>query len=429
MDERPTPCDTVYDLAFLEAALDALGAMDFESQLCIPDIMESFRENWDAWFVWFSFHAYELLPDGHPFKQRLYPDNDDAYTQFLPAPDDRDGWQVLRDTVADLAVVYFVSSFPKLTEHPLTVGLAESLGIGRWFALAREDTGGPAQSTFISYAPYGCNWERECLPRYTYPVPLDITVEACMATFAWLAQMKRHLSCALQEVYTIQQCVEKALDELGFDLAALEGSRAHTARGFDQPFATPVPTGTRPRLLDRAFGSATPVARRLQEAIPAHLTGTITDIATAFDLFWWYWSAWYPVRVETQYGTPIRLSSSASGGFPPAPEDEAAWCMLANTLGDVPLARFCYWFGAVTESAWTRATAAELGITDRLDDARRHPGRPSPGDAETPALVSTGWELDPGPLPPPSAVEMQATFVWLEKTRQQMRAVLQLLVG
>lgn len=429
MFEWDQPCETAYDLGFIEGALSAAWALDSEHEIGSPWLSDSFGKGWYYWFLWFPAHAHELLPDDHPLKERFYLIAGTPYQALIPAYDDREGWQAFRDTVADLALVRFVDWFPSLAEHPLAVELAESLGIGRWLQLAREDTGGPAISSFVRYDPYGCNWRRRCLPEYSYPVPLDITVDECRATFVWALQMEHHIGCAIQEIETIQLSVERALEGFGLDVERLVGTRAHNHRIIHEWLEAYHSEELQRRILEAALVRWSWVSQRLRQSDTAQPSEPIEDVVTAFDLFWSYWLSWYPVVMTGQSSSSIGDTAARAAAFPPAPDDEQAWESLAPLLGDLPLARFCYWFAEVAGTAWARKTAAQLGIGERLELALRDPGHPLPAGDETDPLASTGWAFDRAGLPPASATDVKAMFEWLEAARQRMRAVMRWFVG
>ncbi len=421
------PCETVYDLAFLEGALRAAWALDSEHEINSSSPSESFGHGWYYWFLWFTAHAHELLPDHHPLKEHFFRIDGTPYQELIPAEDDQDGWQIFRDTVADLALVRFVDWFPLLAEHPIALELAESLGLRRWLDLARADTGRPKDSSFVRYDPYGSNWSRRCLPEYAYPVPLNITVGECRATFVWLLRMERHIACAIEEIETIRDAVEDAVDEMDIDLTQLEGSSDRLPYIRTEWLAASEPAA-RQALLTEWLARSVRVRERLKDADLAQPREPIEDIVTAFDLFWSRWLSWYPWYVAQQPKIGEERAVNLFANFPPAPEDHHAWELLGKALGDLPLARFCFWFAQVAATPWARETAEDLGIAQRLEHARLNPARPVPEDETLPPLVAARWEWSPSPLPAPSPAEARALWQWLEMARKRMRAILAYLV-
>lgn len=423
MFQQDQPYETVYDLAFLEGALRAAWALDSEYEINSSLPSESFSWGWYYWFLWFTAHAHELLPDDHPLKERFYCIEGTPYDELIPAKEDEEGWQVFRDTVADLALVRFVDWFPLLAEHPIALELADFLGIRRWLDRAREDTGHPIYSSFVRYDPYGSNWRRRCLPEYVYPVPLEITVDECRATFVWVLQMEHHITCALEEIEAIRDAVENAVTELDLDLTELAGSSERLPYIQSEWLAASEPEA-RQAILKDWLSRAARAREKLRDAVPNQPTEPIEDVVSAFDLFWSRWLSWYPGYIASQPDIDEERAVSLLAGFPPALDDHDAWELIGNTLGELPLARFCFWFAEVAATPWARQAAAELGIAQRLEHARLNPARPISESDAVPPLLSPRWEWIPSTLPAPTPADARALWQWLEMARERMRAIL-----
>lgn len=409
--------EIAYDLAFLRATyFDASNlASDHEAAFFIPsyDLWRSY----EFFHLWFTAFIAEYMPEDHPVRQRLWSDpynlarvNARAY---IPADDDHEGWQALRDAIGDLYIVRFRYWFPGLAEHPLARTLAEEFGIVRWLDLALEDPGSPTGFSMVVMDPFGGNWTRRCLDRYTFPVPLDITAEECQASLRWIETLLEHATAAAEEIETIDQTVQVALADSGFDLAQLVGTWAYQKRWFD---AAILELPERIRVFRELLRySLTAVEQLEAERSPEELE--IRDLVTAFRRFWTIWFSWFPATVAEARGVPLDR-------FPPAPEDTTGWSIVAETLGELPLVRFGYWFADVADETWERLLARELGIAERLTAVLAQRGEPILTDPDEPALLARRWRFTPSGLPPVTADEARRIFEWLERLRERIEAVL-----
>jgi len=417
--------DTAYDVAFLEGAYHASGSLagEFDEYLSphFPD--EGMRWWYEFWYPWHFYHVVDTLPDDHPWKQRLEEEwiNQRKAIDLVLPPDDPELWQVIRDTLADLPLPRFADWFPSLMEHPLAESLGQQLGIERWYRLALEDPGLPKTSTFVCYDPCGSNRTRRCIPEYTYPVPLEITVEECRACLVWARTLGEHMVRALEEVGDIFRAVEDAVADLGLDPSELSVTPGLAIKIFDE--------------IDNPWEAARVLLQkslRIRKGIEAGTTPApcepIEDLLTAFHAFWSLWMAWFPRELAAQHGTLSPVIRRLLETFPPSAEDTEAWSLLADVFGDLPLARFCFWFGATVQYAFALQRAAELGILERLESARQNPGSPPESDVELPPVLRPGWQRVPATQPPPSPDETRAMFEWLEAMRQRFEDVLRFIL-
>ena len=419
MTELGVP-ETAYDLAFLEAAYQGACALASEYDDYVYPSMPDEALGWwyRFWYPWHFFHVVDTLPMDHPWKERLeheWIDERKAAELSVP-PDDPELWQIIRDTVADLPLPRFSDWFPDLFRHRLAESSARELGIERWYSLALEDPGLPLYSSFVSYDPFGSNRRRRCIERYTYPVPLNITVEECRACFVWALTMAAHMERALQEVGAIYRSVEDLAEELEFEPAALEANPEcylSLLRRLDEPRTAHA----------ESLGNVSRARDRDESGNSVSAIGAPEESLTAFRVFWSYWMRWFPAELLARRGVDSPVILRLLDAFPPNADDREAWELLGEVFGDLPLARFCFWFGEAVGYGFARQRARDLGILPYLELVCRNPGRPPETATAVPPLLRRGWVRESPTQSRLAPHESRVLFEWLAAMRDRIEAV------
>lgn len=411
--------EVAYDVAFLEAVYHNAGSLarDLEEDFgyCEEDAGRS------MWYfhLWYAAFLDAYAPADHPVTRRLWQElcqrAQISERCYLPSDDDQEGWQALRDTVGDLHIVRFVYWFGDVAKHPFVRELAQQFGISRWLDLAIRDTGLPSESTFTCNDPMGANWRRACLAEYRYPVELPITADEVRSAVQWIDTVTEHMYRAAGEIDAIRVEVEMALADAGFPVSHLIGTFSRKARFLET--LTMEPEEARQVLYELLKESLAARDARVQ-GLEQSSTSEPHDILEAFRLFWMLWMAWYPAVLAQRGRIPL------SASFPPPAEDQPAWEVIAAELGELPLARFCYWFSRVAECTWEQIQARELGIAERLAAILRAPGHPDLAAENDSALLALRWRYSPTELPPVTADEARSIFTWLERVSGRIMAVL-----